>query len=84
MIRVLHSGDIDVTVPDETAKDRVYRLLLIDELRIFKKDYLVELPEVPLSVRVVEEKRVDNSQLTAAIYVVSKTIILELQITRIR
>ncbi len=49
-IRVLRSGDIDVTVPDETAKDRAYGLPSTDELRIFKKDYLVEVLGVPLSV----------------------------------
>ena len=51
-IRVLHSGDVDVTVPDETAKDRAYGLPSTDELKIFKKDYLVEVPGVPLNVRV--------------------------------
>jgi hypothetical protein len=50
VIRVLYSGNINVTVLDKTVKDRVYRLLLIDELRIFKKDYLVEVLEVLLSV----------------------------------
>jgi hypothetical protein len=57
---VLYSGNINVTVPDKTAKDRVYRLLLTDELRIFKKDYLVEVPEVLLSVRIAEKKEADN------------------------
>ena len=60
-IRVLHSGDIDVTVPDETAKDRVYGLPSTDELRIFKKDYLMEMLGVLLSVRVAREKGADNS-----------------------
>ena len=83
-IRVLHSGDIDVTVPDETAKDRAYGLPSTDELRIFKKDYLVEVPGVPLSVRVAGEKGADNSQLAAAICAVSKTMTPGLQITRIR
>jgi hypothetical protein len=75
---VLHSGDIDVTVLDKTVKDRVYRLPLIDKLKIFKKDYLVKMPEIPLSVRVIEKKRTDNSQLTVAIYVVLKIIALGL------
>jgi hypothetical protein len=84
MIRVLYSGDIDMTVPDETAKDRVYRLPSIDELRIFKKDYLMEVLGVPLSVRVAGKKGADNSQLAAAICAASKTMTLGLQITRIR
>jgi hypothetical protein len=81
---VLHSGNINVTVLDETAKDRAYRLLSTDELRIFKKDYLVEVLGVPLSVRVAEKKGADNLQLVAVICIVSKTIILGLQIMRIR
>jgi hypothetical protein len=61
VIRVLYSGNINVTVLDKTVKNRAYRLLLTDELRIFKKDYLVEMPGVLLSVRVIGKKRTDNS-----------------------
>jgi hypothetical protein len=60
VIRVLYSGNINVTVLDKTVKNRAYRLLLTDELRIFKKDYLVEMPGVLLSVRVIGKKRADN------------------------
>jgi hypothetical protein len=81
---VLHSGNINVTVPDKTVKDRAYRLLLTDELRIFKKDYLVKMLEILLSVRVIKKKGADNLQLIAVIYTASKTMTLELQIMRIR
>jgi hypothetical protein len=74
MIRVLYSGDIDITIPDKTVKDRVYRLLLIDELKIFKKNYLIEMLEISLSVRVIKKKRADNSQLITVICVALKTI----------
>jgi hypothetical protein len=57
---VLYSGDINVTVLDETAKNHAYKLLLINKLRIFKKDYLVEVLEILLSVQVIEKKRADN------------------------
>jgi hypothetical protein len=43
VIRVLYSGNINMTVLDKTVKNRVYRLLLTDKLRIFKKDYLVKI-----------------------------------------
>lgn len=49
-VRILQSGDIDVTVPDEAAKDRAQGLPSTEELKIFKRDYLVEVPSVPLSV----------------------------------
>jgi hypothetical protein len=75
---VLYSSNINVTVLDKTVKDRVYRLLLTDELRIFKKDYLVEVLGILLSVRVIEKKRADNLQLTVVICIASKTMILEL------
>jgi hypothetical protein len=75
---VLHSSNINITVLDETVKNRVYKLLLTDELRIFKKDYLVEMLEILLSMQVVEKKRADNLQLIAAIYTASKTMILGL------
>jgi hypothetical protein len=81
---VLHSGDIDVIVLDETVKDRAQGLPSIEELRIFRKDYLVEVPGVPLSVRVAGEKGADNSQLAAAVCAASKAMAPGIQITRIR
>jgi hypothetical protein len=47
---MLHSSNINITVLDKTVKNYVYRLLLTDKLRIFKKDYLVEVLEILLSV----------------------------------
>jgi hypothetical protein len=35
---------------DKTAKTRVYKLPLIDELKIFKKDYLIEILKIPLNI----------------------------------
>jgi hypothetical protein len=50
VIRVLYSGDIDIIMPDETVKDRVYRFPSINELKIFKKDYLIKVSEILLNV----------------------------------
>jgi hypothetical protein len=83
-IRVLHSGDIDVTLPDEAIKDRAQGLPPTEGLKIFKRDYLVEIPGVPLSVRVACEKGADNSRLTAGICEASRAMALGLQISRIR
>jgi hypothetical protein len=60
VICVLHNGDINISVLDKTVKNRVYRLLLMNKLKIFKKNYLVKMSEVLLSVQVVEEKRTNN------------------------
>jgi hypothetical protein len=63
---------------DKTVKNRAYRLLLTDKLRIFKKNYLVEMLEILLSIQVIEKKRADNLQFIVVIYAVLKIIILEL------
>jgi hypothetical protein len=50
VIRVLYSSNINITILDKAVKNCVYRLLLTDELRIFKKNYLVKVLEVLLSI----------------------------------
>ena len=83
-IRVLYSGDIDVILPDEAIEDRAQGLPSIEGLKIFKRDYLVEISGVPLSMRVACEKGADNSYLATAICEASRAIALGLQISRIR
>ena len=84
VVRVLHSGDIDVTVPNESAKDRAQGLLSTADLKILRKDYLVEVPGVPLSVPVAYKKGVDNARLTNNICEVSHPMTLGIQISWIR
>jgi hypothetical protein len=74
IIRVFHSGDIDVIMPDEAFKDRAQGLLLTKALKIYKKDYLVEILNIPLSVRVVCEKKANNTPLTTTIYEVLRLV----------
>jgi hypothetical protein len=83
-IRVLHSGDIDVIISDKAFKDRAHRLPSTKELKIYKKDYLIEIPSIPLSVRVACEKGADNTHLVTAICEASRTVSPSLQIIRIR
>jgi hypothetical protein len=73
-IRVLYSGDIDVIIPDEAFKDRAHGLLLTEELKIYKKNYLIEVPRVLLSVYVACEKGADNTYLVTAIYEASRIV----------
>jgi hypothetical protein len=47
---MLRSGDINVTVPDEAAKDKAQGLPFIKGLKIMRKDYLVEILSVKLQV----------------------------------
>jgi hypothetical protein len=60
MICILYSDNINITILDKIAKDHTYRLLSTNELRIFKKNYLVEVLEISLSVQIIKEKMVDN------------------------
>jgi hypothetical protein len=73
-ICVLRSGDIDVIMPDEASKDRAHGLPSTEELKIYKKDYLIEVPGVLLSVRVACEKGADNTHLATAICEASRTV----------
>jgi hypothetical protein len=66
-IRMLYSGDIDIIISDKAFKDRAYGLPLTEKLKIYKKDYFIKIPDVPLSVRVVYEKKADNTHLATAI-----------------
>jgi hypothetical protein len=60
---VLRSGDINVTMPDELLKDRAQNLLLTDGFKVYKKDYYVEVPGVPLRVEVAPKKYTTNEVL---------------------
>ncbi len=83
-IRVLKSGDIDVAVPDEATRDRAQGLPSTKDFKIFKRDYLVEIPGVLLTTQIADGKNADNAQLASAICEASRTISPGLQITRIR
>ena len=84
VVRVLHSSDIDVTVPSEAARDKAQAIQPTPALKVFRNDYMVEVPGVPLTMRVAGEKSTDNALLAANIYEASKTLSSGLQITRIR
>jgi hypothetical protein len=77
-IRVLYSGDIDVIMPDKAFKDKAHGLPLTKKLKIYKKDYLIEISGIPFSVRVVCEKGADNTYLITAICEVSRTVFFSL------
>jgi hypothetical protein len=83
-VRMLHSGDIDVTLPDEASRDKAQGIPPTEAFKVYRKDYLVEVGGVPLSLRVACEKGANNTQLAASICEASKTIAPGLQITTIR
>jgi hypothetical protein len=61
-------------MPDEASKNRAYGLLLTEELKIYKKDYFIEVPSIPLSVYIVYEKEADNTYLITVIYEASRIV----------
>ena len=83
-VRKLHSGDIDVTVPDVATKDRAQGILSTESIKIHKKDYLVEVTGVPLTLQVADGPQANNGTLAAEICESSKSLTLGLKIIRIR
>jgi hypothetical protein len=74
IIRVLYSGDINVTMPDEAFKDKAQELLLTKIFKIYKKNYFVKILNIPLSVRVIYENKANNTLLITAIYEVLRSV----------
>jgi hypothetical protein len=62
-VRVLQSGDIDVTMLDKLLKDRAQNLLLTDGFKIYKKDYFVKVLDVPLHIVVAPKRYATNEVL---------------------
>ena len=73
-IRILHSGDIDIIISNKVFKDKARGLLLTEKLKIFKKDYLIKIPSVLLSVHVACEKEANNTHLVTAICEASRIV----------
>jgi hypothetical protein len=82
-IRVLRSGDIDIAVPDEAIRDRAQGIPPTQDLKIHRKDFLVEVPGVPMSIPVAEGRQASNETLANRIREASKSLSPGLQITRI-
>ncbi len=82
-IRVLRSGDVDVTVTSEDMRDRAQNLPLTEDLKIIRRDHFLEVPGVPLATPVVKGKQADNSALADRICEASKTLSPGLRITQI-
>ena len=83
-IRKLHSGDIDVTVPDVETKDRAQGIQPTESIKIHRKDYLVEVTGVPLTLQVADGPQANNSELATEICEGSKSLTPELKIIRVR
>jgi hypothetical protein len=83
-VRTLRSGDVDVFVTNQAAKDQVQNGPNGPGYQILRKDYLVEVPGVPLTLQVAHGRNADNSQLIHSICEATKKIATGTQITRLR
>ena len=82
-IRILQSGDINVIVLTKAVKERAQSLILSNELKVYRYNYLIELLGVLLATRVIYSKQADNGGLATNIYEALKQLSLGLRITRI-
>ena len=82
-IRQLRSGDIDVMVPDQATKDKLLDQPEIQGCKILRQDYPIEIPGVPLNIRVASGKTADNSSLVQDICAAMKRLIPEMAINKI-
>jgi hypothetical protein len=71
---VFYSGDIDIIILNKASKNKTHGLLLTEELKIYKKNYLIKISSILLSMYVVYEKEANNTYLIIAIYEASRIV----------
>jgi hypothetical protein len=83
-VKPLRSGDIEVMVPDQTAKDHALNQATIEGVKILRQDYPVEISAVPLSLQVDSGRTADNQALIQELINENKRRIPTLAIHKIR
>jgi hypothetical protein len=83
-VRTLNSGDVDVYVPSQTTKDQILNGPDALGIKILRKDYLLEVPGVPLKTPINSGRNADNSELTQSICEATKRLAPGIAISRIR
>jgi hypothetical protein len=83
-VRRLRSGDTEVQMQDQLAKDKALNREQPEDFTILRSDYPVEIPGVPLDLRIACGKNADNAELIRAICAGSKPILPNLAINDIR
>ena len=59
-VRVLHSGDVEVTLPNQEVKDQTLTQKDTPECKILRQDFPVEIIRVPLTTQVESRKGAIN------------------------
>ena len=80
----MRSNDIEVYVPDQGTKDATLNMEQPEGIKILRQDYPVEVPGVPLTLRIAGGKDADNTALIRSITADSARILPGVAINRIR
>jgi hypothetical protein len=83
-VRQLRSGDVEVMMTDQNAKDKALNQKEIAGCKVLRQDYPVEVPGIPLTTGIKHGKAVDNKEVIKAICAATRRIIPGININRIR
>jgi hypothetical protein len=83
-IYTLQRGDIDVLVPSQTIKDQILNQPEIQGCKVLRLDYLIEIPGVPFSTSIVNEKSSNKEDTIKSICKGMKRLLPTFVITKIR
>ena len=83
-VRKLQSGDVDVFVKDQTAKDLALCQNSYQGLKVLRQDYVLEIPGVPLNLQVASGPHADNGELIRRIKKDTARLNPTLEITMVR
>jgi hypothetical protein len=83
-VRQMRSGDIEVSVLNQSAKDRALNQAEVEGCKVLRQDYPVEVPGVPLATPIKHGKAIENDEVAKEVSAASKRLIPGITINRIR
>ena len=83
-MRRLRSGDVEVMVPNQRAKDQALNQAEVAGCKVLRQDYPVEVPGVPLATGIKHGKALENEEVAKAICNATKRTIPGISINKIR
>jgi hypothetical protein len=83
-VKTMRSGDIEVMVSSQAAKDLALNQETCEGVKVLRQDYPVEIPGVPLTVQVDSGKNADNRDLIQELIKTNRLRISSIAIHKIR
>src|SRR2546430_244589 len=83
-VRPLRSGDIEVAVLDQKAKDQALNQQEAEGCKVLHQDYPVEVPGVPLALEITNKKSATNDAVIKEICLANKCVIPSIAVSKIR